>query len=110
MLSEILRTPAEWSSHMSSQVETGIGIFWALRELDPRSGGELAGLMAQSGAVDEVVIWDQMTSWWPNALWTPDVTAQASQLKDIDALSDPFITIAFALAANENLGWAVSTD
>ena len=95
---------------MSSQVETGIGIFWALRELDPRSGGELAGLMAQSGAVDEVVIWDQMTSWWPNALWTPDVTAQASQLKDIDALSDPFITIAFALAANENLGWAVSTD
>ena len=94
---------------MSNDVRTGIGI-WASRYLDPRGAGDYAKALQATGQVDQFVLWDQMTSWWPNSLWTPENTPLAAQIPDMDSLQDPFATAAFALAGVDELGFAVCTD
>jgi len=63
-----------------------------------------------AGAVDQFVLWDQLTNWWPQALWEPAATALAEMIPDVDSVTDPFATAAFALAGVENLGFAICTD
>ncbi|MFR9806815.1 LLM class flavin-dependent oxidoreductase [Pseudonocardia sp. RS010] len=94
---------------MTNDVRTGIGI-WASRYLDPRGASEYAEALEATGQIDQFVLWDQMTSWWPNSLWTPENTPLAAMIPDMDSLQDPFATAAFALAGVDRLGFAVCTD
>jgi len=92
-------------------VRTGMGI-WGSRYLSPKLATEAAqGIEAVGrGAVDQFVLWDQLTNWWPQALWEPGVTPLAGMVPDVDSLQDPFTTAAFALAGVSDLGFAICTD
>ena len=90
-------------------IRTGIGI-WSSRYLDPRGAAEYARGLQAAGHIDQFVLWDQLTSWWPNSLWTPENTPLAQAVPDMDSLQDPFATTAFALGGVDRLGFAVCTD
>jgi phthiodiolone/phenolphthiodiolone dimycocerosates ketoreductase len=92
-----------------SDIRTGIGI-WSSRHMDPRSAAQYAKGLEAAGHIDQFVLWDQLTSWWPNSLWTPENTPLANVVPDMDSLQDPFLTAAFALGGTENLGFAICTD
>lgn len=94
---------------MAKDIRTGIGI-WASRFLDPTGAADSARALQATGQVDQFALWDQMTSWWPNCLWTPENTPLADQIPDMDSLQDPFATAAFALAGVDRLGFAMCTD
>lgn len=53
-------------------VRTGMGI-WGSRYLSPKLATEAAaGIEAVgAGAVDQFVLWDQLTSWWPRRCGSP---------------------------------------
>jgi phthiodiolone/phenolphthiodiolone dimycocerosates ketoreductase len=92
-------------------LRTGMGI-WGSRYLSPKLAAEAAqGIEGLGrGAVDQFVLWDQLTNWWPQALWEPAVTPLAEMIPDLDSLQDPFTTAAFALSGVSDLGFAVCTD
>jgi phthiodiolone/phenolphthiodiolone dimycocerosates ketoreductase len=92
-----------------SDIRTGIGI-WSSRHLDPRTAADYAKGLDAAGHIDQFVLWDQLTSWWPNSLWTPENTPLAGVVPDMDSLQDPFATAAFALGGTDRLGFAVCTD
>jgi len=92
-----------------SAVRTGIGL-WGSRYLGPKMGIPYAQALEATGQIDQVVVWDQLQSWWPDALWTPENSPMAAMLPDMDSISDPFITIAFALSGLERMGFAACTD
>lgn len=92
-----------------SDVRTGIGI-WASRYMNPKDSAQYARALQQAGHIDQFVLWDQLTSWWPNLLWTQENTPLAAAVPDMDSLQDPFATAAFALAGVDDLGFAVCTD
>ncbi|MCD2194560.1 hypothetical protein LQ327_14400 [Actinomycetospora endophytica] len=90
-------------------LRTGIGI-WSSRYMDPKGSAQYASALQATGQIDQFVLWDQLTSWWPNSLWTPENTVLATQVPDMDSLQDPFATAAFALSGVDDLGFAVCTD
>lgn len=92
-----------------SEVHTGIGL-WLSRHLSPKFAIAQAKAMEATGQIDQFVLWDQLTSWWPQALWDPSITPLASMIPDVDSSPDPFAASAFALSAVEKLGFAVCTD
>jgi phthiodiolone/phenolphthiodiolone dimycocerosates ketoreductase len=94
---------------MPADVITSVG-YWASRWMPGTAASGYAKLLEDSGVVDEFVIWDQMTNWWPRALWRPDVSPMAEQLPDIDSIQDPFLACAYAQAQTSKLSVAVSTD
>lgn len=94
---------------MSQQVETAIP-FWADRHMNPALAGDYAQALKTSGVVDYFQSWDQLTSWWPQALWTKENTPLAPMLGDCDSFQDAFISAAFSAAAVPDLGLAISTD
>lgn len=63
-----------------------------------------------SGVVDEVMITDQLTSWFPRDMWTPENTGLAALVPDIDSFPDPFVAAALSLSATQNLGISLATD
>jgi phthiodiolone/phenolphthiodiolone dimycocerosates ketoreductase len=91
------------------KIRTGIGL-WAGRFGSPKIAGQMAKAMENSGQIDQLVIWDQINSWWPQALWEPSVTPLANYVSDTDSSADPFVLTAFALAAVEQLGFVICTD
>jgi len=92
-----------------SDVRAGIAV-WASRHISPKVAGPYAQALQATGHIDYAVIWDQLTSWFPNALWTPENSPLAEHFPDIDSLQDPFVTMAFALSAVDELGFAICTD
>jgi len=65
---------------------------------------------ASSGFVDELLVWDQMTNFWPRQLWTPEHSPMAAVLPDLDSYADAFALSAHVLAGAPDLGVAISTD
>jgi phthiodiolone/phenolphthiodiolone dimycocerosates ketoreductase len=63
-----------------------------------------------SGVVDELLVWDQMSNFWPRQLWRPEHTPLAAVVPDIDSYADAFAVSAHVLASSPSLGIAVSTD
>ena len=63
-----------------------------------------------SGVVDQMQIWDQMTSWFPPALWTPERAPMAKLLPDIDSFPDALALSAYGSALAPDLGVVFSTD
>lgn len=92
-----------------SNVRMGIGL-WGSRFGNPKILAELARTMEATGHVDQMVFWDQLTNWWPQALWDPAFTPLAKHFPDTDSFADPFIACAFALAGVEKMGFAICTD
>jgi phthiodiolone/phenolphthiodiolone dimycocerosates ketoreductase len=91
------------------ELKTGVGL-WASRHLSPKLGGQFAGVMEATGSIDQMVIWDQLMNWFPQALWEPANTPLAAVFPDVDSQSDPFTAMAFALAATDTLGFAICCD
>ena len=62
------------------------------------------------GVVDEVMITDQLTSWFPRDMWTPENTGLATMVPDIDSFPDPFVAAALSLDSTEKVGISLATD
>jgi phthiodiolone/phenolphthiodiolone dimycocerosates ketoreductase len=81
------------------------------RYTPPRYFAESAKALADSGVVDYQQPWDQLTSWWPNALWNTGNTPVAELLKDCDSWADVYALSAYAAAVTDHrLGAAISLD
>jgi phthiodiolone/phenolphthiodiolone dimycocerosates ketoreductase len=90
-------------------LRTGVGL-WASRHITPKIGAQFAQTMKESGAVDQMVVWDQLMNWFPQALWEPENSPMAAALPDVDSVSDPFTATAFALSAVDDVGFAICCD
>ncbi len=81
------------------------------RYTPPRQFAAMAKALADSGVVDYQQPWDQLTSWWPNALWNQANTPVANVVKDCDSWADVYALSAYASAATDHrLGTAISLD
>lgn len=76
----------------------------------PSAFAAQAQAAVQSGVVDELLVWDQMTNFWPRQLWSPAETPMAKVLPDIDSYADAFAVSAYVLASAPDIGVAISTD
>lgn len=92
-----------------SSVRTAIA-YSCDRYQPPAVFADSAAAAARSGVVDELLVWDQMTNFWPRQLWTPEHSPLAAQLPDLDSYADAFAMSSYMLAAAPSLGVAVSTD
>jgi phthiodiolone/phenolphthiodiolone dimycocerosates ketoreductase len=63
-----------------------------------------------SGVVDEVVVWDQMMSWWPPHLWNRDNSPLAAQLPDYDSFPDAYALGGYLISQTPGLGLTVTID
>ena len=63
-----------------------------------------------SGVVDGITMWDQMTFFHPPSLWTPENTPMAAMMPDFDSFVDPFATLAYAASAAPSLNLSIGTD
>jgi phthiodiolone/phenolphthiodiolone dimycocerosates ketoreductase len=90
-------------------LRTGVGL-WASRHVTPKVGAQFAQTMRETGAIDQMVVWDQMMNWFPQVLWEPEWAPMAAALPDVDSVSDPFTATAFALSAVDNVGFAICCD
>jgi phthiodiolone/phenolphthiodiolone dimycocerosates ketoreductase len=71
--------------------------------------GQYADAVQQTGAVDFLYLWDELSTWFPKELWTTK-NSPAADFVDGGALYDPFIEAAFVTAKNPNIGLRLSTD
>ncbi|HVW31136.1 MAG TPA: LLM class flavin-dependent oxidoreductase [Acidimicrobiia bacterium] len=78
--------------------------------MTPRLAAPLAAVLEASGAVDFFQTWDQLTGWWPRALWHPHHSPLAGLAGDPDSFHDAFVLGAIAAGATERMGLALSTD
>jgi phthiodiolone/phenolphthiodiolone dimycocerosates ketoreductase len=92
-----------------TQLETSIPLD-ASRHLPLSLFSDRARRLAQSGVVDQVHIWDQLTSWWPRSMWRPEYTPLASVIPDIDSFPDALAMGAVAAATAPGIGVSISTD
>jgi phthiodiolone/phenolphthiodiolone dimycocerosates ketoreductase len=90
-------------------LRTGVGL-WASRHVTPKVGAQFARTMKETGAIDQMVVWDQMMNWFPQALWEPENAPMAAMFSDVDSISDPFTATAFALSAVDDVGFAICCD
>jgi phthiodiolone/phenolphthiodiolone dimycocerosates ketoreductase len=93
----------------ASMVTTSIPLI-SDRYTPPAMFAAYAQAAAASGVVDELLVWDQMTNFWPRQLWTPENSPMAALLPEIDSYADAYALSAYVLAAAPNLGITVSTD
>jgi phthiodiolone/phenolphthiodiolone dimycocerosates ketoreductase len=91
------------------ELMTGVGI-WSSRHLSPKISAQFAEILEADENVDQLVVWDQLMNWFPQALWEPANTPLAAHFPDVDSIADPFLIAAFALSAVQKLGFAICTD
>jgi phthiodiolone/phenolphthiodiolone dimycocerosates ketoreductase len=78
--------------------------------MPPAAFGQMAMAIQASGAVDYMQVWDQLTSWYPQQLWTPQNTPLASVMPDCDSFPDMWTMAGYASALAPELGIVMSTD
>jgi phthiodiolone/phenolphthiodiolone dimycocerosates ketoreductase len=91
------------------ELKMGAGL-WTSRHVSPKFAAQFAQLMKDTGSIDQVVVWDQLMNWFPQALWAPENAPMAAAFPDVDSISDPFVTLAFALSGVDDMGFAVCCD
>jgi phthiodiolone/phenolphthiodiolone dimycocerosates ketoreductase len=91
------------------ELKTGVGI-WSSRHLNPKVSAQFAQILEADPHIDQLVVWDQLMNWFPQALWEPANTPLAAMFDDVDSIADPFLITAFALSAVEKLGFAICCD
>jgi phthiodiolone/phenolphthiodiolone dimycocerosates ketoreductase len=80
------------------------------RHLPAGAFAEAARAIAGSGVVEDIQVWDQLTSWFPQALWTADRTPLATVMPDCDSFPDAFAMAAYGAAAAPGTGLVLSSD
>jgi phthiodiolone/phenolphthiodiolone dimycocerosates ketoreductase len=80
------------------------------RHLPAGAFAQTARAIADSGVVDDIQVWDQLTSWFPQALWTADRTPLATMMPDCDSFPDAFAMAAYGAAAAPGTGLVLSSD
>jgi phthiodiolone/phenolphthiodiolone dimycocerosates ketoreductase len=91
------------------QVRTAVPIV-ADRHLPAAAFAQSARAIADSGLVDDIQVWDQLTSWFPQGLWTADRTPLATVMADCDSFPDAFVMAAYGAAAAPGTGLVLSSD
>ncbi len=91
------------------RVETSIPII-ADRHFPPSAFAQAAAAIQAGGCVDYFQVWDQLTSWYPQALWTPENTPLAAVMPDCDSFHDVWVMAGYAAAAAPELGIVMSVD
>jgi phthiodiolone/phenolphthiodiolone dimycocerosates ketoreductase len=91
------------------QFRTAVPIV-ADRHLPASAFGAAATAIAASGVVDDIQVWDQLTSWFPQSLWTADRTPLAAVMADCDSFPDAFVMAAYGAAAAPGTGLILSSD
>lgn len=94
---------------MERVVETAIAL-WGDRYLPPSVIADQARALQASGALDGVLLADQMCNFIPPQLWTTENTPIAAVLPDPDSHSDVFVMAAYVAAAAPGLSLTISTD
>ncbi|WP_236977239.1 MULTISPECIES: LLM class flavin-dependent oxidoreductase [Mycobacterium] len=80
------------------------------RHLPASAFGAAAAAIAASGVVDDIQVWDQLTSWFPQSLWTADRSPLAALMADCDSFPDAFVMAAYGAAAAPGTGLVLSSD
>jgi phthiodiolone/phenolphthiodiolone dimycocerosates ketoreductase len=90
-------------------VETAVTVDIS-RHIDLRAFAQMTKLMQETGVVDYVHMSDQLVSWFPREMWTPENTPMAAVVSDIDSFPDPFVLGAYGLASAPDVGVSLTTD
>jgi phthiodiolone/phenolphthiodiolone dimycocerosates ketoreductase len=93
----------------SRAVETSIPII-VDRHFPSAAFGQAASVIAAGGSVDYFQVWDQLTSWYPQGLWTPENTPLATVMPDCDSFTDVWVMAGYAAAHAPTLGVVMSVD
>jgi phthiodiolone/phenolphthiodiolone dimycocerosates ketoreductase len=94
---------------MSRNLEVGLN-HWPSRYLPPQTGAELAQRLEATGVVDWFQTWDQLVSFVPQALWSPDVTPMARLSADCDSYYNAGMVAALAANATTTLNITTTLD
>jgi phthiodiolone/phenolphthiodiolone dimycocerosates ketoreductase len=92
-----------------AELRTAVPIV-ADRHFPAMAFGEAARAIGASGVVDDIQVWDQLTSWFPQGLWTPDRTPLAAVMPDCDSFPDAFVMAGYGAAAAPGTGLILSAD
>ncbi len=82
------------------------------RWLPPQATAQAAREMEASGLVDDILIWDQITWFFPQSLWRREnlPTGFIDAMPDPDSFPDAFATAAYVLGQVPGLGVSISTE
>lgn len=79
------------------------------RSMDPRLAVSFAQTIAESGAIDEIMCWDQVQGWWHDSLHTAENSPMSALCPDPNSFHDAF-ALAAMIAATTDIGVAISSD
>jgi len=68
-------------------IGTGVAL-WPSRYFPPEETAQGAKALFESGVVDDLYIFDQLSSWWPPHLWNETNAPIASRVIDFDSFQD----------------------
>ena len=91
------------------ELMTGAGL-WASRHVSPKTGAQVAQVMEETGSIDQMIVWDQIMNWFPQAIWEPEYAPMAEVFPDVDSVADGFTALAFALSGTDKLGFGIGCD
>jgi phthiodiolone/phenolphthiodiolone dimycocerosates ketoreductase len=82
------------------------------RHLPPQATAQAAREMAESGLVDDILIWDQITWFFPPSLWNAENLPAGfiEAMPDPDSFPDAFATAAYVLGQVPGIGVTISTE
>ena len=80
------------------RIDTAVSMFID-RNFPPEAFGHVAKTLESSRVVDSILMWDQLMSWIPPCLWTPENTPLAKVVPDIDSYPDWNIMVGYAWGA-----------
>jgi phthiodiolone/phenolphthiodiolone dimycocerosates ketoreductase len=84
--------------------------YWPSRFLPPQAGAEFARQLEATGVVDWFQTWDQLVSFFPQALWRPDVTPLARLSSDCDSYYNAGMVAVLAASATTKLNITTTLD
>lgn len=93
----------------NSRVQTAIAV-WADRNLPPTLVQQQCQALEQTGALDGILLADQLTNFIPRQLWTAENAPMARLMADPDSHPDVFVMAAYIAAAAPSLDLTISTD
>jgi phthiodiolone/phenolphthiodiolone dimycocerosates ketoreductase len=91
------------------RVETAVSVS-VDRNFPAEAFGQAAKTLQSSGVVDQMLMWDQLTSWVPPCLWNEDFSPLAKVLPDLDSYPDWNVMCGYGVAQAPGLGTAISLD
>jgi len=80
------------------------------RHLPPAQIAAVVQAFEASGLVDDMLLWDQLSWFYPPSLWTPENSPLAAVSADAHSFPDAFTLGGYLLHAAPKMGAVVSTD